>query len=161
MITNMLEGKPLPVYGDGRNVRDWLYVQDHAAAIWSILESGRLLEKYNIGGGNERTNLEIVNLICEYLEEILPATSNPAMQNLGLTRYELLKTFVKDRPGHDRRYAIDASKIKNELGWQPSYTFESGIRETINWYRANNEWVGHVTSGEYQKYYAEQYGEKA
>ena len=150
-LLNAMDGKPLPIYGDGGNIRDWIYVEDHCAGILLSLFHGRAGEKYNIGGGNERTNLEIVNLICEYLEQILPATSNPAMQNLGLTRYELLKTFVKDRPGHDRRYAIDASKIQKELGWIQAHSFEAGLGKTIRWYCDHRDWCRRVLAGKYER----------
>ena len=148
MIHNILGRKPLPVYGDGLNVRDWLHVKDHSTAIERVLTSGVCGQVYNIGGNNELKNIDIVHLVCDLMDESL---GRPAGDSRGLI------TFVKDRPGHDRRYAIDAAKIRTELGWEPSYTFETGIRETIGWYLANQEWVAHVTSGEYQKYYAEQY----
>jgi dTDP-glucose 4,6-dehydratase len=150
MIHNIINRKPLPVYGDGLNVRDWLHVKDHSTAVETVLKGGKPGEVYNIGGNNEWKNIDIVHLVCDLMDE-----------NLGRKPGESrgLITFVKDRPGHDRRYAIDASKIKRELGWQPSYTFESGIRETIKWYLENGDWVSHVTSGEYQKYYTKQYGE--
>ena len=151
MIHNIINKKPLPVYGDGLNIRDWLHVKDHSIAVETVLKGGGPGEVYNIGGNNEWKNIDIVHLVCDLMDESL---GRKAGESRGLI------TFVKDRPGHDRRYAIDASKIKRELGWQPSYTFESGIRETINWYLENSEWVGHVTSGEYQKYYAEQYGKR-
>ncbi|HOV99479.1 MAG TPA: dTDP-glucose 4,6-dehydratase [Bacteroidota bacterium] len=136
MIINALNDTPLPVYGDGMNVRDWLHVADHCAALDIVLHKGREGEIYNIGGNNEKTNIEIVKLILRYLG-----------------KPESLITFVKDRPGHDRRYAIDSSKIRNELGWQPKYTFEQGIAETINWYVSNQEWWKRIISGKYQEYY--------
>jgi len=148
MIHNIMGRKPLPVYGDGLNVRDWLHVKDHSRAIERVLTSGVCGQVYNIGGNNEWKNIDIVHLVCDLMDGSL---GRPAGDSRGLI------TFVKDRPGHDRRYAIDAAKIRTELGWEPSYTFETGIRETIDWYLANQEWVAHVTSGEYQKYYAEQY----
>ncbi|HEX7342623.1 MAG TPA: dTDP-glucose 4,6-dehydratase [bacterium] len=141
MITNALEGKSLPVYGDGMNVRDWLHVEDHCRAIWAVLGKGKKGEVYNIGGSNEWHNLMLV-------KELLRILGKP----------ESLITFVKDRPGHDRRYAIDASKIKCELGWQPSYDFAAGLKQTVDWYLQNESWWRRVKSGEYQKYYQEQYG---
>jgi dTDP-glucose 4,6-dehydratase len=149
LIHNILNGKPLPVYGDGLNVRDWLHVADHAVAVETVLTDGQPGQVYNIGGNNEWKNIDIVHLVCDLMDERLGRAKG---ESRGLI------TFVKDRPGHDRRYAIDASKLKRDLGWEPSYTFESGIRETIDWYLANQEWVKHVTSGEYQQYYQEQYG---
>ncbi len=148
LIHNIISKKALPVYGDGLNVRDWLHVKDHSLAIETVLKSGAPGQVYNIGGNNEWKNIDIVHLVCDLMDE-----------SLGRAKGESRKliTFVKDRLGHDRRYAIDAAKIKRELGWEPSYTFESGIRETIGWYLANQEWVAHVTSGEYQQYYAAQY----
>jgi len=141
MILNAIEGRPLPIYGDGGNVRDWLQVEDHCAGILLALETGRLGEKYNIGGGNERTNLQIVDLICDIVDELAPT---------GKSR-RALKTFVADRPGHDRRYAIDASKIRRELGWRPGHTFESGLRETVRWYIEHRQWCGEVQSGRYDR----------
>jgi dTDP-glucose 4,6-dehydratase len=141
MILNAIEGRPLPIYGDGGNVRDWLQVEDHCAGILLALETGRLGEKYNIGGGNERTNLQIVDLICDIVDELAPA---------GKSR-RALKTFVADRPGHDRRYAIDASKIRRELGWRPRHTFESGLRETVRWYLDHRQWCADVQSGRYDR----------
>ena len=135
VIQSVLARKPVPVYGDGLNVRDWLYVRDHAEALWQVLTRGRDGETYNIGGHNEWANLHIVQLICDFIDELSP-------QSGGHSR--TLITFVKDRPGHDRRYAIDATKIKDELGWTPAHTFESGIRETVRWYLANQEWVNTV-----------------
>jgi dTDP-glucose 4,6-dehydratase len=149
MIRNIINRQPLPVYGDGLNVRDWLHVMDHSSAIVTVLKGGRLGEVYNIGGNNEWTNIAIVNLVCDMLDGKLGRKPG---ENRGLI------TFVKDRPGHDRRYAIDASKMKRELGWEPSYTFESGIAETIDWYLANQEWVEQVASGAYREYYERQYG---
>lgn len=137
IIQNLLARKPLPVYGDGMNVRDWLYVRDHAEALWQVLQHGRAGETYNIGGHNEWANIRIVELICDLVDEIKP--------DLGGNSRTLI-TFVKDRPGHDRRYAIDATKMKQELGWKPAYTFERGIRETIEWYVTNQSWVNSVTS---------------
>lgn len=153
IINNALNGKDLPVYGDGKNVRDWLYVVDHCAAILTVLQKGLAGQTYNVGGNNEKQNIEIVQCVCDILDEkvgLLPS---------GEPRRELIK-FVKDRPGHDRRYAIDASKIKNELGWEPSVTFEEGIMKTIDWYLENPEWVASVVDGTYQEYYLKQYGVK-
>ena len=141
MIVNAIAGKPLPVYGDGRNVRDWLYVGDHCAAIRVILEGGAPGETYNVGGDAERTNLDVVGTICQILSELKPGRD-----------YESLVTFVKDRPGHDRRYAIDASKLRRELGWRPAESFETGMRKTVRWYVDNAAWVAAVTSGEYHKW---------
>jgi dTDP-glucose 4,6-dehydratase len=149
VIHNALAGKPLPIYGDGSNVRDWLYVSDHCSAIRRVLEAGRVGETYNIGGCNEKTNLEVVNTLCAILDDLHPGSP--------VTPHARLITFVKDRPGHDRRYAIDAGKIEHELGWTPSETFESGIRKTVAWYLANQDWVTHVTSGEYRNWVSENY----
>ena len=149
VILNALNGKPLPVYGDGLNVRDWLYVADHCDAIRSVLRKGRVGETYNIGGENEKRNLEIVNVICATLDELRPKDA--------VVPHAKLITFVQDRPGHDRRYAIDARKIQAELGWQPRETFETGIRKTIEWYLSNNTWIQGVTSGTYRKWIARQY----
>ena len=150
MILNALEGKPLPVYGDGKNVRDWLYVTDHCDAIWKIMRDGQRGATYNIGGNTEMPNLAVVEKICDILDEIA------ANRNNG-PRRELI-TFVTDRPGHDRRYAIDFSKIKEELGWTPIESFETGIRKTINWYLGNMQWVQRVQSGEYQTWIKQHYG---
>ncbi len=151
MILNCLDGKSLPVYGTGENVRDWLYVEDHCEAILHVVKMGTVGETYNIGGNNEIRNLEIVETICDVLDEIKPYGD-------GKTYRELI-TFVKDRPGHDFRYAIDATKIKNELGWYPKHTFKTGIRDTINWYLENDSWWEFIRSGEYRNYYKAQYGE--
>jgi len=151
IIHNIIGQRPLPVYGDGRNIRDWLHVRDHSVAIETVLKEGEPGTVFNIGGNNEWMNIDIVNLICDLLDERLGRATG---ENRGLI------TFVKDRPGHDRRYAIDASKIKRELGWEPSYTFERGIAETIGWYMSNEEWVAEVTSGAYRDYYEQQYGVK-
>jgi len=149
MLLNAMEGKPLPIYGDGGNVRDWLHVEDHCRGILIALGKGRLGEKYNIGGRNERTNLQIVDRICTSLEEKLPASKNEVLQKKGIDSYESLKKFVPDRPGHDRRYAIDATKIRSELGWTPQYDFDSGIAQTIDWYLQNGEWCRKVLEGKY------------
>jgi dTDP-glucose 4,6-dehydratase len=148
MIHNIVAGKPLPVYGDGLNVRDWLHVKDHSLAIETVLKRGQLGGVYNIGGNNEWRNIDIVNLVCDLLDGKL---------NRRQGENRSLITFVKDRPGHDRRYAIDAAKINSDLGWEPSYTFERGIEETIDWYLANSTWVEDVTSGAYRDYYENQY----
>jgi dTDP-glucose 4,6-dehydratase len=149
MILNALEGKPLPIYGDGGNVRDWLYVEDHCAGILTVLERGALGGKYNVGGNNERTNLQVVDRLCEVLEALHPAAANAALKAKGVTSYAGLKTFVKDRPGHDRRYAIDAGKIRLELGWQPDYGFDAGIERTVRWYLEHLHWCSSVQSGSY------------
>ena len=148
MITNALSGKPLPVYGDGQNVRDWLYVGDHCAAIREALARGRLGETYNVGGWNEKTNLDVVYTLCDLLDELKPKAA-------GSYRDQI--TFVKDRPGHDRRYAIDARKLERELGWKPAETFETGLRKTVQWYLDNQAWVQDVVSGEYRNWVAKQY----
>jgi len=149
MIVNALAGKPLPVYGDGRQIRDWLYVSDHVSAIRAVLAGGRLGETYNIGGWNEMANIDIVNAVCALLDEFRPDPAGP---------YARLISYVKDRPGHDRRYAIDARKIERELGWRPAETFASGIRKTVQWYLANPEWVARVQSGAYRDWVSKQYG---
>ncbi len=151
MILNAIEGKSLPIYGDGGNVRDWLYVEDHCEGIRLALERGRSGEKYNIGGGNERNNKEVVERICAILERERPAAANPALRNEGLASYAALQTFVKDRPGHDRRYAIDASRIREELGWRPRHDFDSGLEQTVRWYLANREWCEAVQTGRYSR----------
>ncbi len=151
MILNALEGKPLPVYAKGQNIRDWLYVADHCKAVWKIMQNGKRGETYNIGGRCERANLDTVKLICDLLDEMLPA-------NDGRPRSELI-TFVKDRPGHDFRYAIDCAKLETELGWAPEETFESGIRKTIQWYLDNKDWVERVKSGEYLAWVKQHYGD--
>ncbi|MCR4907650.1 MAG: dTDP-glucose 4,6-dehydratase [Lachnospiraceae bacterium] len=155
MINNALNGKSLPVYGDGKNVRDWLYVEDHAKGIDAVINGGRIGEKYNIGGHNERENVEIVHIILDTLRELLDE-NDPRRENVS----DSLITYVTDRKGHDRRYAIAPDKIRSELGWEPETTFEEGIRKTIRWYLNNEEWLKNVTSGEYQKYYEKMYGAK-
>jgi dTDP-glucose 4,6-dehydratase len=152
MILNALEGKPLPVYGDGSNVRDWLYVGDHCSAIRTVLERGRLGETYNIGGNSEKTNLEVVKTICALLDEL---RSQPERGS----RTSLIR-FVDDRPGHDRRYAINASKIQRELGWQPSVSFEEGLRQTVQWYLDNNAWVENIRTGAYREWIRHNYEER-
>jgi dTDP-glucose 4,6-dehydratase len=148
MLLNALEGKPLPIYGDGGNVRDWLHVEDHCAGILLVLAKGTPGDKYNVGGGNERTNLEIVDRICDAAETLRPAAANPALKG---STYRALKTFVADRPGHDRRYAIDASKIRRELGWSPRHTFEEGLAKTARWYFENRNWCEQVQAGRYDR----------
>ena len=148
MIVNALAGKSLPVYGDGRQVRDWLYVRDHCSAIRTVLAGGRVGQTYNIGGWNEKANVDIVHSICRLLDELRPAAQGP---------YARLITHVKDRPGHDRRYAIDARKIESELGWRPAETFDSGIRKTVQWYLDNPQWVANVQSGAYREWLDVQY----
>ncbi|WP_085723039.1 dTDP-glucose 4,6-dehydratase [Pseudomonas sp. R37(2017)] len=148
VILNALHGKPLPVYGDGKQVRDWLYVEDHARALVEVVTRGAVGETYNIGGHNEKTNLEVVQTICELLDELVPPKST--RENEHLASYKELITFVKDRSGHDRRYAIDASKIKKHLAWVPEESFESGIRKTVMWYLENRQWWEHVLSGDYR-----------
>jgi dTDP-glucose 4,6-dehydratase len=149
VIHNALAGKPLPIYGDGQQVRDWLYVKDHCLAIRRVLADGVVGETYNVGGWNEKTNLEVVHAICGLLDEMSPRQD-------GMSYREQV-TFVKDRPGHDRRYAIDASKIERELGWKPAETFETGIRKTVRWYLDNQDWVKNVTSGAYREWVDKQY----
>ena len=155
VINNALQGKPLPVYGDGKNVRDWLYVEDHAKGIDMVQEKGRLYETYNIGGHNERQNIQIIHTILSTLQELLPETDE-RRKNISND----LITFVQDRKGHDRRYAIAPDKIKREIGWVPDTRFEDGIRRTVQWYLEHEEWMQHVTSGNYQKYYEDMYGTK-
>ena len=172
IIHNALAGKSLPIYGDGQQIRDWLYVKDHCSAIRRVLEAGRVGETYNVGGTNEKTNLAVVHTLCDILDELRPL--NPASGewqvgsgkdslpfatcHLPLATYRSLITFVKDRPGHDRRYAIDASKLERELGWKPRETFETGVRKTIAWYLDNQSWVTNVTSGAYRDWIGRQYG---
>jgi dTDP-glucose 4,6-dehydratase len=148
-LLNALDAKPLPIYGDGGNVRDWLYVEDHCAGITAALEGGKPGEKYNIGGSNERTNLEVVDAICNALEKLHPASGNAAIKAKGLSSYTALKTFVPDRPGHDRRYAIDATKIRRELGWKAGHDFNDGILRTVRWYLDNRHWCEKVLAGKY------------
>jgi dTDP-glucose 4,6-dehydratase len=152
VILNALEGKPLPVYGDGLNVRDWLYVEDHCSAIRMVLDKGRLGETYNVGGSSERTNIDVVTAICDILDELQP--------NASLGSRRKLITYVTDRPGHDRRYAIDARKISDELGWQPEQQFESGIRKTVEWFLQNLDWVNDIRSGAYQQWIELNYAER-
>jgi dTDP-glucose 4,6-dehydratase len=153
MIVNALAGKPLPVYGDGQQIRDWLYVKDHCSAIRRVLEVGRPGEVYNVGGWNEKANLEIVNTVCALLDELQPrADRKPYREQI---------TYVVDRPGHDRRYAIDARKLERELGWKPAETFETGIRKTVQWYLDNQGWVGNVLTGSYKQWVEKNYAERA
>lgn len=153
MIVNALAGKPLPVYGDGMQIRDWLYVKDHCSAIRRVLEAGRLGETYNVGGWNEKPNIEIVKTVCALLDELRSrADGKPYAEQI---------TYVTDRPGHDRRYAIDATKIHRELGWKPAETFESGIRKTVQWYLDNSGWVANVQSGDYRKWLDQNYAGRA
>ncbi|WP_371417213.1 dTDP-glucose 4,6-dehydratase [Granulicella sp. L60] len=150
MIANALQGKALPVYGDGQQIRDWLYVGDHASALRVVLQSGRVGETYNVGGGNQRSNLEVVTTLCELLDELVPESKfKPHVQ---------LVKYVTDRPGHDRRYAIDARKLEGELGWHAEESFETGLRKTVEWYLANAAWVESVTSGAYQQWVKQNYG---
>ena len=151
MILNALDGRSLPIYGDGANVRDWLYVEDHCAGILLALRRGEPGQKYNIGGGNERRNLEVVDALCAALEAERPAAGNPALQTRGLASYAQLKAFVPDRPGHDKRYAIDASKVRRELGWAPRHDFESGLRRTVRWYLDHAAWCQAVQKGKYER----------
>lgn len=159
MILNALEGRKLPVYGDGMNVRDWLYVEDHCRAIFSIMQAGRTGETYNIGGENEQPNIRIVNRVCEVLEELYPLKANTFIRDLGqgIGSYKELITYVKDRPGHDRRYAINCDKLKRELGWKPGVSFEEGLRKTVRWYLGYREWIEHVRSGEYKQWIEKNY----
>ena len=152
MILNALEGKPLPVYGDGLNIRDWLYVRDHCEAICQVLEKGRLGETYNVGGINEIRNIDVVTTICRKLDELRPRADG--------TPYESLITYVKDRPGHDRRYAIDPSKIQREMGWQPAETFDSGIDKTVRWFLTHTDWIDTVRSGAYREWLNQNYAER-
>jgi dTDP-glucose 4,6-dehydratase len=149
VILHAIQGKPIPVYGDGKNVRDWLYVEDHCQAIRTVLARGRVGETYNIGGRNEKFNMEVVRTICTILDDVRPGDAT--------VPHEKLITFVTDRPGHDRRYAIDAGKLERELGWKPRETFETGMRKTIEWYLAHESWIAEVTSGSYRQWIATQY----
>ena len=151
VILNARAGKPLPIYGDGQQIRDWLFVKDHCSAIRRVLEAGKLGETYNVGGWNEKANLDVVNTICALLDELSPRADGKS--------YTEQITFVTDRPGHDRRYAIDARKLERELGWKPAETFETGIRKTVQWYLDNNDWTNNVTSGAYREWTDKQYGQ--
>jgi dTDP-glucose 4,6-dehydratase len=150
VIYNALAGKPLPIYGDGQQVRDWLYVEDHCKAIMRVLQDGRLGETYNVGGWNEKPNIEVVRTLCALLDELQPRADGQS--------YATQMTFVKDRPGHDRRYAIDARKLERELGWRPEETFETGLRKTVQWYLSHGDWVEEVTSGNYRTWIGQNYG---
>jgi dTDP-glucose 4,6-dehydratase len=152
MIRNALAGDPLPVYGDGNQVRDWLYVLDHCDAVRTILEKGRMGETYNIGGGSEKKNLDVVKALCAVLDRDHPRKTGSYREQIA---------FVKDRPGHDRRYAIDGAKLRDELGWQPKESFESGLRKTVQWYLDNGDWLRGVTSGDYRKWISLHYAERA
>lgn len=151
MILNCLERKPLPIYGEGLNIRDWLYVEDHCEAIWSVIEKGTVGGTYNIGGHNEKTNIEVVDVLCKLVAEETGADVEELLA---------LKTFVKDRPGHDMRYAIDASKVEKECGWTPKETFETGMKKTVQWYLNNNEWIDEVRSGDYRKWIEKNYADR-
>jgi dTDP-glucose 4,6-dehydratase len=151
MILNMLEGKPLPVYGDGKNIRDWLYVEDHNIAVWTVMQKGRAGEKYNIGGENEWENIKLLNTLIEIVAKKISKDAEKIRSSI---------TYVKDRPGHDRRYAIDCSKIKNELGWKQTVSFNEGLERTVDWYLANSEWVNSIRSGDYQRWIEKNYGER-
>ena len=151
VILNALEGEPLPIYGDGGNIRDWLYVEDHCLGILQVLNEGTVGETYNLGGKCERTNLQIVDTICEIMEEFIPSAENQTLSVKGIRSYKALKKFVEDRPGHDRRYAIDSSKVERELGWKPRNDLESGLRLTVGWYLDNLEWCAKVQSGVYRR----------
>ena len=153
MIANALKGKNLPVYGDGQQIRDWLYVVDHCRALMTVLERGRVGETYNVGGGNQRSNLEVVTTLCALLDELVPKSKfKPHAQ---------LIAYVADRPGHDRRYAIDARKLEGELNWCAQESFETGLRKTVEWYLSNTAWVEHVTSGTYQHWVKQNYGDRS
>jgi dTDP-glucose 4,6-dehydratase len=149
MVLNAVEGRPLPIYGDGGNVRDWLHVEDHCSGLLRVLSRGRPGEKYNIGGGNERTNLQVVDRLCDALDTLRPPGANPRLR--GMASYRDLKSFVPDRPGHDRRYAIDASRVRHELAWEPRHDFEDGLRETVAWYLEHRPWCEQVQAGRYNR----------
>lgn len=153
MILNALEGKALPVYGNGQQIRDWLYVEDHARALYKVVTDGKVGETYNIGGHNEKANIDVVKTLCSILEELVP--NKPK----NIKQYTDLITYVTDRPGHDLRYAIDATKIKNDLGWIPEETFETGLRKTVEWYLGNTEWIEHIKNGSYQQWVHQHYGD--
>ncbi len=162
VILNALDGKPLPVYGKGDQIRDWLYVEDHARALYKVVTTGVVGETYNIGGHNEKQNLDVVHTVCDLLDEMVPLSPSPLGEegrDEGRSYRDQI-TYVADRPGHDRRYAIDASKMSSELDWQPKETFESGIRKTVQWYLDNQQWVNNVKSGAYQSWIDQQYGEE-
>lgn len=150
MILKALDAQPLPIYGDGSNIRDWIYVEDHCSGVLEVLKRGIPGEKYNLGGNCEKSNVEVVDAVCEVLESLSPAFENPAMIKHGLGTYMDLKSYVKDRPGHDQRYAIDASRVRNELGWVPGHEFSKGLRKTVQWYLNNLDWCRNIQSGEYR-----------
>lgn len=158
-VLNAIEGKQIPVYGDGKNVRDWLYVEDHCDAIWTVLSQGTTGETYNIGGECEKQNIEVVQNICDILEQLYPTDDNPLIKDRTprITRYRDLITFVGDRPGHDRRYAINCDKIKRELGWKQKHNFEQGLKDTVAWFLKNTAWVNNIRSGDYQKWIEKNY----
>ena len=162
MILNTAEGKQLPVYGDGMNVRDWLYVEDHCSAVYAVIRGGRTGETYNIGGRSEKPNLHVVTRICEIMDALNPIEKNELIREstFNINEYKDLITFVKDRPGHDRRYAVNCDKITKELGWQPSVTFDDGLRATVQWYLDNPRWIENVRSGEYKKWIEKNYGKR-
>ena len=151
MLLNALEGKALPIYGDGRHVRDWLYVEDHCEGLWMVMCQGQPGGKYNVGGQNELSNLELVNILLDLLEELMPASQNQLLQSQGSATYEELKVFVEDRPGHDRRYAIDASKVQSELQWAPKFSLETGLKKTIQWYLSHRHWCDTVLEKTYDR----------
>lgn len=151
MVLNALEGKPLPIYGNGQNIRDWLFVEDHCEGLLLVLQEGTPGEKYNLGGRSERSNLDVVDALCRILEDVAPSSSNFSLSQRGITRYADLKVFVPDRPGHDFRYGIDTTKVQSQLGWSPRHSFESGLQRTIEWYAANREWCQAVTTNSYQR----------
>jgi dTDP-glucose 4,6-dehydratase len=151
MILNAAEGRDLPIYGDGGNVRDWIYVEDHCRGVLAVLEEGKPGGRYNLGGRAERTNLEVVDALCDALEAALPAAGNPALRARGAAGYRDLKTFVADRPGHDRRYAIDDSRVRSELGWRPEHDFVTGLAATVRWYLAHRDWCREVQAGTYRR----------
>jgi len=161
MIMNALSGKPLPVYGDGANVRDWIYVEDHCKAVWLAFEKGRPGEVYTIGASNEQKNLNLVNQICSILDDVAPPVEVTELRERGLQSYKELIRFVTDRPGHDRRYAIDSAKIRRELGWQPEVAFDSGLRRTIEWYLSNPKWVDQASGGSYGDWIEKNYAWRA
>ncbi len=151
MILNALEGKALPIYGDGKNVRDWIFVEDHCEGVWRVLTKGKIGETYNIGANEEHSNIEIVNAVCQALESFYPAARNPVLSLKGIKSYPALKSFVKDRPGHDRRYAIDSSKIIKTLKWRPKEKFKEGIKKTVRWYLDHRDWCEQIHNGNYQR----------
>ncbi len=157
IILNALDGKPLPIYGDGKSVRDWLYVKDHCSAIWQIIKKGKIGETYNIGGNSERKNIDVVKKICGILDAECPAGNNPVFKKRKIKKYGELITFVKDRLGHDRRYAINASKIQKELGWKPEHSFKSGLKATVNWYLENDSWVKKIKTAAYSNWLKKNY----